>query len=53
MWRYKKEAKYVQTVGSVRNHLRCLGLDGKIILKLMLAEEGERGWTGFTVSGSR
>lgn len=53
MWCYEKEAKYVQSVGRVRNHLRCLRVDGKIILKLMLAAEGETGWTGFTVFGSR
>ena len=52
-WSYEKEEKYVQGVGELRNNLRCLGVGGKIILKLMLAAEGTRGWTEFTVSGSR
>jgi hypothetical protein len=53
MWRDEKEANYVQDVGGVRNRLRCLGVDDIIILKLMLAAEGARGWTGFTVCGKR
>jgi len=40
MWRYKKEAKYVQGVGGLRNHLRCLGVDGKIILKIDVTGRG-------------
>lgn len=52
-WRYEKEVKYVQGVGGLRNHLRCLGVDGKIVLKLSLAAEVARGWTGYTLSGSR
>ena len=43
MWRYVKEAKYIQGVGGVRNHFRSLRADGNRILKQMLAAEGGRG----------
>jgi hypothetical protein len=31
----------------VRDHLEDLGVDGKIILKLILKKQGRKWWTGF------